>query len=246
MRRPHEATTLRLARPLGRLGLQTCLVVPENPHMPLFRRPLSRRTLLAGAAGAALLGPPAMAAAPLRPTPGQTEGPFYPERFPTDSDADLLHVAGRPSPALGEPLDLAGSLLDPVGRPIAGAVVEIWQADANGLYLHSGSWSALRSRDLGFQGFGRITTAADGGYRFRTIRPVPYASRTPHIHFAVRPRGGPALVTQMYVAGEPGNDTDFVLNSIRSPADRSLVVIPLEAAVHADVRWRGRFDIVLG
>jgi protocatechuate 3,4-dioxygenase beta subunit len=74
----------------------------------------------------------------------------------------------------------------------------------------------------------------DGGYRFRTIRPVAYPGRTPHIHFAISPPGGGRLVTQMYVAGEPLNARDPVLNEIRDPAARARVTVPLEPIAEVD------------
>lgn len=215
-----------------------------------FSQQVSRRAVLYGVAATTVAALPTAAGPPLRPTPRQTEGPFYPDRFPEDVDSDLLRVAGHADPALGEPLALSGRVLDTGGRPIPEAVVEIWQADANGRYLHSADWSVFRSRDLGFQGYGRATTGADGGYRFRTIRPVAYGSRTPHVHFAIRPRGGTPLITQMYVAGEAGNARDFLLKSVRSAEDRALLVVPLDADAGSGAgpgaRWRGVFDIVLG
>lgn len=213
--------------------------------MPLTHR-ISRRAVLCGAAVIAGAGMPARATPALRPTPRQTEGPFYPDRFPDDVDTDLLRIDGHPDPALGEPLDLSGRVLDTAGRPIRDAVVEIWQADANGRYLHSADWSVFRARDPGFQGYGRATSGGDGGYRFHTIRPVAYGSRTPHVHFAIRPRGGAPLITQMYVAGEPGNDRDGVLNGVRTAEDRALLVVPLQAVDGIGGGWRGSFDIVLG
>jgi protocatechuate 3,4-dioxygenase beta subunit len=181
------------------------------PIDPIFDPHLTRRRLLGGLAGSALLASPALAA--LVPTPRQTPGPFYPPDLPLDSDNDLVRVAGRGNPALGTVTHVAGRVLDLGGRPIAGAEVEIWQCDANGRYLHPAD-PGRKPRDDGFQGYGRTLTDTAGGYRFRTIRPVPYPGRTPHIHFGVRAPGLPPLVTQMYVAGEPLNATDFIFNAI--------------------------------
>jgi protocatechuate 3,4-dioxygenase beta subunit len=89
------------------------------------------------------------------------------------------------------------------GRPLPDAVVEIWQCDSRCRYLHPGDRGGPRNG--AFQGYGRIRTGADGAYRFRTIRPIAYPGRTPHIHFAVAAPGRKALITQMYVAGEPLN-----------------------------------------
>ncbi|MGH7186707.1 MAG: intradiol ring-cleavage dioxygenase, partial [Pseudomonadota bacterium] len=110
-------------------------------------------------------------------------------------------------------------------------------------YRHPGD--APGPRDQGFQGFGRVVTDADGSYRFRTIRPVPYPGRTPHIHFAVLPPQRPRLVTQMYVAGEPLNERDFVLNSIPDEAARARLIVALEPSGEESGALQGRFDIVL-
>jgi protocatechuate 3,4-dioxygenase beta subunit len=136
--------------------------------------------------GAAMLAP--LAATPalgedLPPTPRSTEGPFYPQSLPADSDADLTRVQGRADRARGTPLEVSGRVLDRSGRPLAGARVEIWQCDAGGHYHHVGGNEA--ALDPAFQGFGAVAADAEGRYRFRTIKPVPYPGRTPHIHFGV-------------------------------------------------------------
>ena len=120
----------------------------------------------------------------LRKTPPQTEGPFYPDALPLDTDNDLLRLNDSSTPALGEVTHLSGRVLTTAGEPVRGATVEIWQADANGNYIHSRGGEKDR-RDAGFQGFGRFLTDAAGRYYFRTIKPVPYGGRTPHIHMAV-------------------------------------------------------------
>ena len=109
------------------------------------------------------------------PTPRMTEGPFYPRSFPADSDADLTQVQGRASRAKGPILEVSGRVVDRRGRPRAGSRVEIWQCDSLGQYHHVGEPEG----DPDFQGFGAVTTDAEGRYRFRTIKPVPYPGRTP-------------------------------------------------------------------
>jgi protocatechuate 3,4-dioxygenase, beta subunit len=215
---------------------------------------LSRRTLLAAAGGSALVLPTCPTrAGGLGATPGQTEGPFYPpppER-PGDVDADLVRVTGADAQALGVVTHLMGRVLDARGRPLPGQLVEIWQCDAHGRYLaeRGPSWSDwLRKReapDPGFQGYGRTLTDVGGGYRFRTIRPVPYPGRTPHIHVKVRRDGNELLTTQMYLAGEPGNQRDGIYGRL-APDERERVTVSLrEAPEIEDGALAGTFEIVL-
>jgi Protocatechuate 3,4-dioxygenase beta subunit len=97
------------------------------------------------------------------------------------------------------------------------------------------------------QGRGRARTGKDGAYSFRTIRPVTYPGRTPHIHFAVLAPGRSALITQMYVAGEPLNERDSILNRIRDPRQRDSVIVKLQPGDRIeDQALVGTFDIVLG
>lgn len=210
---------------------------------------LTRRRVLYG--GAALAGLTAAgsalataARAALVATPRQTEGPFYPRKMPLDSDADLVNVAGRDAPATGTVTHVFGRVLTEDGRAMSGVTVEIWQCDAFGHYHYTGSLP--RGGDPGFQGYGRSVTKADASYRFRTIRPVPYTWRTPHIHFAVSGPGMHRLTTQMYVAGEPKNESDGILKRVRDPARRAALIVPLEASELEEGALAGRFDIVLG
>jgi protocatechuate 3,4-dioxygenase beta subunit len=215
--------------------------------MPSIVR-LKRRELILGAA-AALVAPPVLAAEKVRAglvvTPGQTEGPFYPVSIPADLDNDLVRVQGRAAAAMGQVTHIAGRVLDKRGEPVRGAMVEIWQCDANGIYNHPGQ-RGLQRRDADFQGYGRTDAAADGRYSFRTIRPVAYPGRTPHIHFKVHAPGTGRLTTQMYVAGERGNATDGPLNGIRNTAQRESVIVRLEAGGAPEPgALQGTFDIVL-
>lgn len=206
---------------------------------------LTRRSLLAaGLAGAALASESGRAFAELVATPRQSTGPFYPVELPLDSDADLLQVAGRPAYGAGRVLHLFGRVLDPDGRPLAGSEVQIWQCDARGFYHHPRDRGGRADPD--FQGFGRMTVGDDGAYRFRTIRPVPYPGRTPHIHFAVLGPGLAPLTTQMYVAGEPLNARDGILRSIADPAQRASVEVALAEAPEIEAgALAGTFDLVI-
>src|SRR5579884_1050514 len=157
-------------------------------------------------------------------TPAQTEGPFYPDKLPLDTDNDLLIVNDSITPAVGEITHLTGRILDVKGNPLNNALVEIWQVDGKGVYLHTGD-SGRKARDKNFQGFGRFLTGSKGEYYFRTIKPVPYPGRTPHIHFKVKKGGKELLVTQCYVKGESRNDRDGIWRGIRDPKARDAVTI---------------------
>jgi protocatechuate 3,4-dioxygenase, beta subunit len=208
---------------------------------------LLRRRMLEGVvAVVAGLGLSRLAAAAALPaTPAQTAGPFYPLSLPTDSDNDLIHVAGREGTAKGAVTYISGRILDCDGRPISGARVEIWQCDANGRYHYARDTRSGPPADENFQGYGQTLSDATGGYHFRTIRPVPYPGRTPHIHFTVSAPGLPRFTTQMYVAGEPQNEHDFVLMSVRDPAARARLIVPLKPTAEPDA-LSGTFDIVVG
>ncbi|MEO5715365.1 MAG: protocatechuate 3,4-dioxygenase [Luteolibacter sp.] len=179
-------------------------------------------------------------------TPKQTEGPFYPDHLPLDTDNDLLVVNDSLSAAVGEITHLSGRLLDAKGDPIRNAVVEIWQVDGHGVYLHSGSDDGAK-RDTNFQGFGRFLTGATGEYYFRTIKPVAYPGRTPHIHFAVKMKGREKWTTQCYVRGEPRNDKDGVLLGIEDKQARESVIADFAAVKESRIgELAAKFDIVMG
>jgi protocatechuate 3,4-dioxygenase beta subunit len=209
-----------------------------------LRRSIRRDVLIAGGLVALM---PRAASAALEPTPAQTAGPFYPLEEPLDPDADLVQVAGRPKEAAGTVLHLAGRLLDPGGRPIPDAWIEIWQCDAFGHYHHPADRGGRADPD--FQGFGRTRIRADGSYRFRTIEPVPYPGRTPHIHVRVIAPNGGGLTTQMYLEGHPLNRQDGLWRRL---GDRArLVTVPLEPAPGLEPgrksgAARATFDLVLG
>jgi len=177
-------------------------------------------------------------------TPAQTEGPFYPDKLPLDQDNDLLLVKGHMTPAAGDVTHLTGRILDLQGKPLRGVVIEIWQVDHNGRYIHSGDASA--KNDANFQGYGRFETGSAGEYRFRTIKPVPYSGRTPHIHVMLRKGGRELLTTQLYVQGHPSNERDGVLRSIRDPRQRASVLVPFLPSPDHPGELAARADIVLG
>ena len=212
--------------------------------MPVFLRPTRRDVMIAGGLAAMV---PGAAAAALEPTPSQTAGPFYPVEVPLDPDADLVQVAGRANEAAGTVLHLAGRVVDVRGRPIEGARVEIWQCDAFGHYHHPGDRGGRADPD--FQGFGYTRTRDDGAYRFRTIEPVPYPGRTPHVHVKVIAPGGGGLTTQMYIEGHPLNPRDGLWRRLGEQA--RLVTVPLVPAADLEPARksgavRATFDLVLG
>ena len=210
----------------------------------LARRRLFLRTSMATAAMFFLT--PGAFAEELVKTPRQTEGPFYPDKLPLDTDNDLLIVNDGITPAVGEVTWLSGRILDANGNPIRNALVEIWQVDSKGAYLHSGS-SNRQQRDANFQGFGRFHTGSSGEYLFRTIKPVAYPGRTPHIHYAVKTKGREKFTTQCYVKGEERNEKDGVLRGIKDPKARESVIVPFEPLKDSKIgELAARFDIVLG
>jgi protocatechuate 3,4-dioxygenase beta subunit len=190
-----------------------------------------RRSFAAGL-GAALVAPARAFAAGLALTPRQTEGPFYPRTLPADSDNDLVQVRGWPAHAMGVVLHLQGRVLNTSGVIVpGGTTVEIWQCDSQGLYDHPNQ--PLREhRDVAFQGYGSVLTDADSRYSFRTLKPVAYPGRAPHIHLKVETPDGRRLTTQFYLAGEPRNQGDFVWReAVRGdPRSQAMIEMRLETA----------------
>src|SRR5690349_22789289 len=191
----------------------------SHPVAPQSRR-VFLSTLTLGAAAFTTRG---LFADELFRTPRQTEGPFYPDKLPLDTDNDLLIINDGITPAVGEVTHLTGKILDARGNPVRNALVEIWQCDNKGVYIHTED-SSRRERDKNFQGFGRFLTGSRGEYYFRTIKPVPYPGRTPHIHVKVKKDGRELLTTQLFINGHPQNRTDGVFAGIRDPFERQLVL----------------------
>jgi protocatechuate 3,4-dioxygenase beta subunit len=205
---------------------------------------LTRRRFLQGATGLLAIHTAPVRSGLLSATPRQSAGPFYPVELPLDDDNDLTVVAGLQQPALGQVMDLSGRLLDRNGQPLDDVRIEIWQCDANGRYRHPRD-PGERAIDPGFQGIGHTLTDNRGRYRFRTIRPVPYPGRTPHIHVAVYPAGEPPFTTQLYVAGEARNAGDFLYQHVPE-ASRHLVTTEFRPSRAIDVELTAEWDIVLG
>ena len=204
---------------------------------------LPRRALIALAASVSI--PLAACAVSQQPgtTPRQMTGSFYPTDWSGDADADLVRVTGEAAQAQGVVTHLRGQLRGLDGIPLARARVEIWQCDALGVYRHPRDREAMR--DMGFQGRGRLVTGPDGGFAFRTIRPVPYPGRTPHIHVLVRAPGWAELVTQLYLDGEPGNARDFIFSRLDAAGREAVTLRPVPAERLEAGAWLAERDIVL-
>ena len=213
------------------------------PQIPMRGR---RQFLQCVGLGAAFFAVPGAFAEQLVLTPRQTEGPFYPDHLPLDTDNDLIVINDSLTPSVGEITYVSGRILGPTGEPIRNAVVEIWQCDNGGAYLHSKTGNADK-RDKNFQGFGRFITGSSGEYLFRTIKPVPYPGRTPHIHYAVKLKGRDKWTTQLYISGHPGNEKDGIWRGIKDEKQRNAVTVdfvPLSGAKAGELA--AKFDIVMG
>jgi len=208
------------------------------------RRLEIRRRLLLGLLAASTIPAARTAAAAnaLTPTPAQTEGPFYPTRIPADHDADLTEVKGHSGPAQGTRLYLSGRVLAVDGTPRDGARVELWQCDALGRYHHAGDEG--KPRDDGFQGYGVAVTDAQGRYAFKTIRPVAYSGRVPHLHLKVRTADGATLTTQIYVKGDPTGG-DPVLAGAPAAIYERLAMTLVPARGREAGALAGEFDVVV-
>jgi protocatechuate 3,4-dioxygenase beta subunit len=207
---------------------------------------LSRRGFTQGIAlGAVAWTTRGVFAEALVQTPRMTEGPFYPDKLPLDTDNDLLLINDAITPAVGEITHLTGRVLSASGEPVRNAFVEIWQVDNNGAYLHSGTSNAER-RDSNFQGYGRFLTDSRGQYYFRTIKPVPYPGRTPHIHVGVSRSGRRICTTQLFIDGHPQNERDGIYRALEQPGRKAVTVEFKPLADSPLGELAANFDVVLG
>lgn len=209
----------------------------------------TRRWLAAGLFAAATIPMPALASS-RRALVQMTDGPFYPsrgwrERW-TDWDADLTAVRrdSRVLVAMGEHLGLEAVVVDTEGRLIDDAEVEIWQCDVMQTYRHPREPADEGRHDPGFQGFGAARSNRRGEVGFRTIRPVPYPGRTPHIHVKLRHPAFGEWTSQLFVAGDPGNERDFLWRRV-GEADRPALAMQLQPAADSGLRWRARHALVM-
>ncbi len=208
--------------------------------------PYNRRRFLSFTAAGSMLSLGSLAAGnDLIFTPRQTAGPFYPETIPLDSDNDLVQVKGKNAIAKGTITNVYGHVLDRQGEPVTDATVEIWQCDANGRYHHPDD-SNDAPLDENFQAYGKTQTDAEGRYRFRTIKPVPYPGRTPHIHYRITTPGGDQLTTQMYIDGFAGNQRDGLFRRLGSEQRQKAVSASFVDNPDDSAELMARWDVVMG
>src|SRR5439155_10261784 len=156
---------------------------PQPFYIPVDRRRFFKSMALASAAFTL----PGYLAEALTITPQVTQGPYYPlaNNIPLDKDNDLVQLNDNTSLAAGIVTYLTGRVLDSIGNPIRGALIEIWHADRTGNYIYSASSNRNSAADANFQGFGQFLTGSTGQYKFRTVKAGLYNGRTRHYHLAV-------------------------------------------------------------
>jgi protocatechuate 3,4-dioxygenase beta subunit len=207
--------------------------------------PYRRKFLEKMAFMTAAFSTPGLFAEGLTRTARQAEGPFYPDKLPLDTDNDLLLINDAITPAVGEITHLTGQILSHTGEPVRNAVVEIWQADSTGSYIHSKGHK--EKIDKNFQGFGRFLTGSKGEYYFRCIKPTKYVGRAPHIHFAINKHGQRILTTQLYIKGDPRNEKDFLFNQAKTPEAKATLVTdfkPIEESKTGELA--ANWNVILG
>lgn len=215
---------------------------PEAFHIPLNRR----RLLHSLALSAGGLWAPSVFAEALTLTPRATEGPYYPDHLPLDQDNDLVQLVGQDKTALGTLASFGGRVLDADGQPLNGATIELWQADANGCYIHSKGAPQGKERDPNFQGYGKMETNGKGEYRFRTIIPGLYTGRTRHWHITILQGTKRLLTTQLFIAGEPQNERDGILNRMGDAAQRLAVIREFKPVSTGSEELFATWDVVVG
>ena len=177
-------------------------------------------------------------------TPAQTEGPYYPVEKPADRDNDLVDLAGASGTAAGDILEFDGTLYDGSGMPVAGAIIEIWQTDNNGIYLHPNDRGRAR-RDVNFQSYGEAVTADDGSYHFRTIVPGRYEPRPRHIHVKVRLNGQEQLTTQFYFDNDPTLASDSIFAGASEEQEAMIMQVDEGVDAAGSPALLGKRDIIL-
>lgn len=193
--------------------------------------------------------------APLVPRPltrSEVTGPPAADLFALGS-MDLSRVAADAPRATGQLIQISGRVTDQDGSPIPGAVLEIWQANSAGKYIHDADRHNAPI-DPNFTGEGRLTTDAEGQFQFLSIKPGAYPVlesgwwwRPPHIHFSILGRSWmDRFVTQIFFPGEPLNETDLLLNAVPDRDVRERLIFQFEGTSMGEVNAMGfRLDFVL-
>jgi len=214
--------------------------------------PADRRRFLnaLSIASLAAFAPRGAFAQQLMETAETTEGPFYPDKLPLDTDNDLLILNDGITPAVGEITHLTGRVFTSSGLPVRNAFIEIWQTDVDGSYVHTGGRQEKKPYDANFQGYGRFLSDAKGQYYFRTIKPVEYtlrgAHRCPHIHVAVSQSGRRIFTSQFLIKGHPANAGDGLVRRLNPKALQTILVDfkPLPGSKLGELA--ANVDVVLG
>lgn len=198
----------------------------------ISRRKMIQFGVLSGLAGAFGVNGSIAKALQLMPTPDETEGPFYPVQDQQDKDADLTQIDGHAVAAQGRYIIVSGRVQDVAGYPVVKAMLDIWQADANGRYRHPRDPNPAKA-DENFQGWAILRSDENGLFRFKTVMPGAYPAsgvwtRPPHIHFKISKPGYRTLTTQMYFPDEKLNSSDLLL-SAKPPAERAAMTARLIA-----------------
>ena len=182
-------------------------------------------------------------------TPKQTEGPFYPDKLPLDTDNDLLIINENSVQGIGEITQLTGRVLTQNGSPLNNAKVEIWQVDNKGIYMHSKD-PKVKNKDANFQSYGRFLTNSKGEFFFRTIKPVQYKTgifRTPHIHIKVTRKNKVLITSQLYVKGEPLNQKDRIWKSIKDKKAQDSITLDYKPFEDEGIKqFKAHVDVVVG
>lgn len=218
----------------------------RNSRQCSRRRFIEIASLAAGSA--ALTAAPQLFAADVerRETADLVTGPFYPQLKPRDTDTDLTLIRGHRQRAAGQVVQLSGRVMNVRGEPLRNTRVEIWQANTYGRYTHPSDPNTQYPLDPEFEGYAQLRTDRDGRYAITSIKPGPYATargdmRAPHIHFEILGTVD-RKVTQLFFPGEPLNDQDRHLNSIRRP---ETVIANVSASSSGSSVIVATWDIVL-
>lgn len=177
-------------------------------------------------------------------TPPQGEGPYYTLDKPVDRDNDLTILEGAAGPPAGEVLEFSGKVYNNAGFPVDGAVIEIWQTDSSGVYLHPGD-PGYAQRDPNFQFYGEAVIGPDGRYSFRTVLPGKYEPRPVHIHFKILVDGQVVLTSQFYFEGDSSLAADGLFAGAGSESEHLIITLAEGSDAAGNSILVGERDIIL-